>query len=176
MESFEVTQSLLSVGTHYQVRRRRSEDELYVIRGELMSTTARFRLAPAPGLEDSPEGVKAGVAELSANFLKTRYEIVERETVIATLVFPAVALKKTVVLTVGDKTYEADGGVFRGVFRFRETSRGDRREGVGRDVGLEIAKELSIRDTFLVSTGGELPLAVALLTAVAIHSRFYEMV
>ena len=35
---------------------------------------------------------------------------------------------------------------------------------------------MSIRDTFLVKTTDELSLEVALLSAVAIHSRFYEMV
>lgn len=57
--------------------------------------------------------------------------------------------------------------MFKGMFRCR-----------GKDgaVALEIEKELSIRDTFAVRTAESLPFQVGLLSAVAIHSRFYEMV
>jgi hypothetical protein len=44
-------------------------------------------------------------------------------------------------------------------------------------VALEIAKELSfIRDTSLLRTDSSLPLEVGFLSAVAIHSRFYDYV
>ena len=77
-----------------------------------------------------------------------------------------VAFKKTFTLTLGDEAYDADGGVFRGVFQCKA------KDG---SVVLEIAKELSIRDTFLVKTTEVLPVQVGVLAAVAIHSRFYEM-
>ena len=67
----------------------------------------------------------------------------------------------------GDEIYEADGGVFRGVFQCKN------KQG---EVVIEIAKELSIRDTFSVKTNEAVPFQVGLLAAVAIHSRFYEMV
>ncbi|MDF2692789.1 MAG: hypothetical protein K0S65_1172, partial [Labilithrix sp.] len=79
----------------------------------------------------------------------------------------AVAFKKTLTLTVGEDVYEADGGVFRGVFQCKKP------DGA---LMLEIAKELSIRDTFSVKTREGMPYQVGLLSAVAIHSRFYEMV
>jgi uncharacterized protein YxjI len=159
METYEVTQALLSVGTVYHVRRPRTDEALYMVRGELMSTTPKFHLVE--GHDGKP------IADLTANFIKTKYEISAEGKVLGSLVFPAVAFKKTLTLTVGDAEYLADGGVFKGIFQCKK---GD---GI---VVLEIAKELSIRDTFLVKTTDELPLAVGLLSAVAIHSRFYEMI
>lgn len=159
METYEVTQALLTVGTVYHVRKPRTEEALFTVRGELMSTTPKFHLVE--GSEGKP------VADLTANFIKTKYEIRSEGNVLGALVFPAVAFKKTLTLTVGDVEYLADGGVFKGVFQCKKA------DGT---VVLEIAKELSIRDTFLVKTTDELPLAVGLLSAVAIHSRFYEMI
>jgi uncharacterized protein YxjI len=159
MESYEVTQVLLTVGTVYHVRKPRTEETLFTVRGELMSTTAKFHLVEG-------DAGKAR-ADLTANFIKTKYEIRAENQVLGALVFPAVAFKKTLTLTVGDKEYEADGGVFKGVFQCKKADG---------SVVLEIAKELSIRDTFLVKTDDSLPLEVALLSAVAIHSRFYEMI
>lgn len=159
MDTFEVTQALLSVGTVYHVRKPREEKVLYTVKGELMSATPKFRLV------EGDDGKEIGV--LSGNFIKTKYEIHADGKTIGSVVFPAVAFKKTLTLTVDGTEYEADGGVFKGVFQCKN------KEG---SVVLEIAKELSIRDTFKVKTGDVLPLQVALLSAVAIHSRFYEMV
>ena len=159
MVSYEVTQAFLSVGTVYHVRKPREEDVLYTVRGVLMSPTPKFRLV------EGDDGKEVGA--LTGNFIKTRYEINDESKIVASLVFPAVAFKKTLTLTVGDHVYEADGGVFRGVFQCK---RGDG------EVMLEIAKELSIRDTFSVKTNDTVPYQVGLLSAVAIHSRFYERV
>ena len=163
METYEVTQVLLTVGTVYHVRKPRTEETLFTVRGELMSTTAKFHLVEG-------DSGKAR-ADLTANFIKTKYDIRDSDgKLMGALVFPAVAFKKTLTLTVGDPPsleYEADGGVFKGVFQCKN------KDGA---VVLEIAKELSIRDTFLVKTDASLPLEVALLSAVAIHSRFYEMI
>lgn len=159
METYEVTQVLLTVGTVYHVRKPRTEETLFTIRGELMSTAPKFHLVEG-------DSGKAR-ADLTANFIKTKYEIHGDGKLLGALVFPAVAFKKTLSLTVGDQAYVADGGVFKGVFRCKKE------DGT---VVLEIAKELSIRDTFLVKTTEALPLEVALLSAVAIHSRFYEMI
>jgi uncharacterized protein YxjI len=159
MESYEVTQVLLTVGTVYQVRRPRTEEAIFTVRGELMSTTPKFHLV---------EGDQGKLrADLTANFIKTRYEITADGKVLGNLVFPAVAFKKTLTLTVGADEYLADGGVFKGVFQCKKTDG---------SVVLEIKKELSFRDTFLVNTTDALPLEVGLLSAVAIHSRFYEMI
>ena len=159
MESYEITQALMSVGTVYHVRKPRTEDTLFTVRGELMTSTPKFHLV------EGDQG--KAIADLTANFIKTKYEIRAGSKVLGSLVFPAVAFKKTLTLTIGDDEYKADGGVFKGVFQCKK--------GDG-SVVLEIAKELSFRDTFLVKTTDALPLEVGLLAAVAIHSRFYEMI
>jgi uncharacterized protein YxjI len=159
MEAYEVCQVMLSVGTLYQVRRPRQEELLYSIKGELMSPTPKFSLI------EGDAGKELGL--LVGNFIKTKYEIQTDGKSIASLTFPAVAFKKTLTLSVGETHYDADGGVFKGVFQCKD------KDG---SVALEIAKVLALRDTFAVKTTGSLPFQVALLSAVAIHSRFYEMV
>lgn len=160
METYELSQVLMSVATVYEVRRAGEERVLFTVRGELMSPTPSFKLFEAGG--QKVEG------HLVGNFIKTKYEVKGGDDVtLAHLVFPAVAFKKTLALTVGDATYEADGGVFRGVFQCKDT---------GGDVVLEITKESGIRDKFVVRVADAFPRAVGLLSAVAIHSRFYEMV
>jgi uncharacterized protein YxjI len=160
MESYEVTQVLMSVGTTYEVRRPKSQPVLFTIRGELMSPVPKFHLAQGTG-------EASGQADLVGNFIKTKYEILIGGASVALMVFPAVAFKKTLTLTVGTDVYEADGGVFKGIFQCKNEKG---------ELVLEIAKELSIRDTFLVKRTDQLPLEVGLLSAVAIHSRFYELV
>jgi len=149
----------MSVGTVYHVRRPREDALLYTVRGELMSPTPKFHLVEGEAGRE--------LALLHANFIKTKYEVLIEGTSRASIVFPAVALKKTLTLVVGAEEYAADGGVFKGVFRCKKP------DGA---VALEITKELSLRDTFAVKVDESLPLEVALLSAVAIHSRFYEMV
>ena len=84
METYEVTQALLRVGTVYHVRRPRTEETVYTVRGELKSTTPKFHLVE--GSDGKP------LADLTANFIKTKYEIRVGDTVKGSLVFPAVAL------------------------------------------------------------------------------------
>ena len=125
------------------MRKPRTEETLFTVRGELMSTAPNFDLV---------EGDAGKLrADLTANFIKTKYEIEDEGKLLGALVFPAVAFKKTLSLTVGDDAYVADGGVFKGVFQCKKA------DGA---VVLEIAKELSIRDTFLVKTTDALPLEV----------------
>ena len=159
MEAYEVTQAMLSVGTVYHVRRPRQEELLYSVKGVLMSPTPKFHLV------EGETGKELG--QLVGNFIKTKYEVQAEGKTLATLTFPAVAFKKTLAITVGEAQYEADGGVFKGIFQCKD------KDG---SVVLEIAKELSIRDTFAVKTAESIPFQVGLLAAVAIHSRFYEMV
>jgi uncharacterized protein YxjI len=159
MEAYEVTQAMLSVGTVYHVRRPRQEELLYSVKGVLMSPTPKFHLV------EGEAGKELG--QLVGNFLKTKYEVQSEGKTLATLTFPAVAFKKTVTIGIGETEYQADGGVFKGVFQCKDKDGG---------ITLEIAKELSLRDTFAVKTAESIPFEVGLLSAVAIHSRFYEMV
>jgi len=159
MEAFEVTQALMTVGTVYHVRRPQASPTLYTVRGELVAASPKFHLVEGDA--------GRAMADLTGNFIKTKYDVQVDGKPLATVVFPTVAFKKTLTLTIGDDEYTADGGVFKGVFHFRKAASA---------VVLEIAKELSIRDRFLVKSHDVLPLEVALLSAVAIHSRFYELV
>ena len=161
MEAYEVTQVLMTVGTVYHVRKARSPDPLFVIKGEMMASTPKFHMLAHEGIGDG-----RNLADMSANFIKTKYEVHADGALVGSVTFPAVAFKKTLTLHVGEDVYEADGGVFKGVFLCKNE------DGT---VVLEIAKELSIRDTFLVKPSDAIPLPVAFLSAVAIHSRFYDM-
>jgi uncharacterized protein YxjI len=164
MKEFEIAQVLMSVGTVFEVRAPGGEDVLHTIRGELLSTAPKFHLAA--GGADAARGTPAW--DMIANFVKTKYDVQADGKEVATLTFPTVAIKKTLTLTLGEDTYVADGGVFKGVFRFTK-------EGSD-DVVLEVSKSGTLRDTFLVKTGDVVPLEAALLSAAAIHSRFYEFV
>lgn len=160
MERYDLTQAFLVIGAVYEARRSGTHDVLYTVRGELMSTTPKFRLVDAAG--------GAELATLEGNFLKTRYDVVIGGKSVASISFPAVTLKKKLTLSLesGD-VYEADGGVLSGVFRCKSQD--------GEPV-LEIGKKLALRDTFTVARADKMPVAVALLAAVAIHSRFYDVV
>jgi hypothetical protein len=157
--AYELTQALLSAGGVYQVRKRGEDAIVFTIRGVAGASSPAYRLV------EGDSGPERGV--LSGNFIKTEYEICDEGQVLGRLVFPAVAFKKTLTLRVGDSVYEADGGVFRGIFQCRSATG---------EIALEIAKELSIRDTFSVRAAEALPWQVGLLAAVAIHSRFYATV
>jgi uncharacterized protein YxjI len=158
-ETYQVTQLLMAVGSVYEVRSPDSEDVSMTIKGTLMSSTPKFTLVK--GSEGSE------VASLSGNFVKTKFQIVGADgKELGSLAFPAVAFKKTLVLTVGGRGYTADGGLLGGVFKCVDN------EG---NVALEIAKKMGLRDKFEVMIKGPIPTEVGVLAAVAIHSRFFEL-
>ena len=64
MDTYEVTQALMSVGTVYHVRKPRTDEAVYTIRGELMSTTPKFHLVEGDAGKE--------IANLSENFIKTK--------------------------------------------------------------------------------------------------------
>lgn len=165
MEAYEVTQVLMTVGTVYHVRKARTADTLFVIKGEMMASVPKFHMTESSAGNEGRDDAK-NVADLTANFIKTKYEVNAGGALLGSVTFPTISLKKTMTLTVGEDVYEADGGVFKGVFQCKKP------DGT---VVLEIAKELSIRDTFLVKPTDAIPLPVAFLAAVAIHSRFYDL-
>src|SRR5208337_2775600 len=100
-------------------------------------------------------------------FIKTKFQIKgpDKEE-LGNLLFPAVAFKKTFVLTVGGRGFTADGGLMGGVFRCVDND--------GR-VGLEIKKTETFRDRFTVVVDDAMKKEVGILTSVAIHSRFFEL-
>jgi uncharacterized protein YxjI len=159
METYEVTQVLMAVGSVYEVRVPHAEAVLMTIRGTLMSPTPKFTMM------QGAEG--AELASLTGNFIKTKFQIrgADKQEMGA-LSFPAVAFKKTLVLTVGGRGYTADGGIMGGTFRCVDN------EGT---VALEISKKMGLRDKFEIAIKGNIQKEVGLLAAIAIHSRFFEM-
>ena len=160
METFEVSQVVMTIGSTYQVRSGPSDDVIMTIKGSLMSSTPKFSLMQGA---DGPE-----LASLVGNFIKTKYQILDAEKKpLGNLLFPAIAFKKTLVLTVNGRGYTADGGLMGGTFRCVDNED---------QVALEISNKSSFVDRFEISIKGAIPKEVGLLAAVAIHSRFFEFV
>ena len=158
METFEVTQVVMTVGSTYEVRVSSAEAVTMKVEGSLMSTTPKFQL-----LQGTTE-----LARLTGNFIKTKFQIRRGDNEeLGHLSFPAIAFKKTLVMTVGTRGFRADGGLMGGVFRCIDNA--------GR-VGIEITKTETLRDRFLVSVDDGIPMEVGILASVAIHSRFFEFV
>jgi hypothetical protein len=160
METFDVTQVVMTVGSTYQVKALDQDAVVMTVRGSLMSPTPKFSLV------SGEEG--AELATLTGNFIKTKFQMKGAgKEELGTLQFPAIAFKKTLVLTVGGRGYTADGGLMGGVFRCVDND--------GK-VGIEIAKKETFRDRFNVSIDNGVSKEVGVLAAVAIHSRFFEFV
>jgi len=160
METFDVTQVVMTVGSTYQVRTLGDDKISMTVKGTLMSPTPKFQLVTG---EDGSE-----LATLTGNFIKTKFQMrgAEKEE-LGNLSFPAIAFKKTLVLTVGGRGFTEDGGLMGGVFRCIDND--------GR-VGIEITKKETFRDRFNVSVYDGISKEVGILASVAIHSRFFEFV
>lgn len=162
MPTFHVTQRLLSVATHYDIRAEGSDVVVMSVKGSFMSATPSFTLSEGSG------GKELGT--LKGNFAKTKYTITSADgKELATIEFPAVAFKKTMTLITGGKTFTSQGGV-KDSFRCAE--------GDGKPI-IEVTKKeglTAVRDTFTVNFDESIGQIVGLLSTVAIHSRFFEMV
>jgi uncharacterized protein YxjI len=161
METFEVTQVVMTVGSTYQVRSPGSEKVVMTVKGTLMSATPKFQLVSD---DDGPE-----LAVLTGNFIKTKFHLrgADKQE-LGSLSFPAIAFKKTLVLTVGARGFTADGGLMGNVFRCVDND--------GK-VGIEISKKTeTFRDRFTVAVHDGISKEVGVLASVAIHSRFFEYV
>jgi hypothetical protein len=160
METFDVTQVVMTVGSTYQVCAPGDEKVVMTVKGSLMSPTPKFSLVSQ---DEGPE-----LATLTGNFIKTKFQMRGADkNELGNLLFPAIAFKKTLVLTVGGRGFTADGGLMGGVFRCVDND--------GK-VGIEIAKKETFRDKFSVSVDNGITKEVGILAAVAIHSRFFEFV
>src|ERR1700684_2969172 len=133
-----------------------------VVRGEFMTTT------PTLQLYDKENKL---AATLKGNVLKTKFQVRDdKNEELATVNFSAIAFRKTFTMTVGSKGYHANAGVVgvvKDVFECKDN------EG---KVALIVSKEPGIRDRFKIELREErdVPFEVAVLAAVAVHSRFYE--
>jgi uncharacterized protein YxjI len=167
MEAYEVTQKLLSFGPAYVVRRTDAgaaatggakADGSLTIQGKLLTTSPRLTLLDGDG--------RSEIASMRGNFAKTKFDCFDATKVlIATLAFPLFAIKKGFTITCAGKTYKADGGFRGGEFTCKSDAG---------DVVLTIRKQLSIRETFAVTSHGVLPRDVALMAAVAIDQKFFQ--
>ena len=160
MDIYEVSQVVMTIGSTYQVRVPPSEDVVMTVKGSLMSSTPRFSLV------EGTDGAELG--SLTGNFIKTKFQMkgAEKEE-LGNLLFPAIAFKKTFVMTVGGRGFTADGGLMGGAFRCIDND--------GK-VGIEITKKETFRDRFNVAIYDGISKEVGVLAAVAIHSRFFEFV
>jgi len=160
-KTIHVTQRLMAVAAQYDVSVDGGEPE-FNIKGEFMTTTPHLQMFDKGG---------ALVGTIKGNVLKTKFMIRgAKSEELASLSFSAVAFRKTFTMTVGTKGYYANAGVVgvvKDIFECKDN------EGT---VALVVSKEPGIRDRFKLELREEreVPLEVAVLAAVAIHSRFYE--
>jgi uncharacterized protein YxjI len=159
MQTFELTQKLLSVGTTYEVRPGETPDAqpVVTIRGKLFSAT------PSLALTQGTDGPVIG--SMKGNFTRTKFECTEGDKLVGSLSFPMLALRKSFTLRADDKEYQADGGYLAGEFVCKD----DKGE-----VVMKITKQLSLRDRFRIETSETIPAPLALLAAVAIDQRFFQ--
>ncbi len=164
MTQYEVVQRLASVATTYDVHEGGGAAIAFVARGAPTSMTPKFTLVDDKDRE---------LATLEGNFNKTKFHIRTADNKeLARVSFPSVAFKKTLALTVGDRTFNADAGVLALEYDFKCV-------GADGQVGVEVKKPeglTRVRDRFFVTAGEDMPREVAVLLAVAIHSRYFEMI
>jgi uncharacterized protein YxjI len=157
----QVAQRLMSVSAQYDVTVE-GDPIAHTVKGEFMTTT--------PTLQMFDKDMKL-VATLKGNVLKTKFGIRDdKNAELASLNFSAIAFRKTFTMTVGTKGYHANAGVVgvvKDIFQCKDN------EG---KIALTVSKEPGIRDRFKIELVEEkdVPFPVAVLAAVALHSRFYE--
>ena len=157
-DSYEITQRLGALATVYDVRGAKDTEPSITVKGSFATATPKFEL-----VENKDNKVSAA---LKGNVVKTKFQITnDKGAELATLNFAAVSLTKSLTMTVGAKGYHAKAGLLGGTFECADNDG---------NVALSIVKEEGLRDKFRVEIKGDIHRDVALLAAVAIHSRFYE--
>ena len=159
----EVTQRLVTVSAQYDVSVEGEQPSpLYTVRGEFMTTTPTLQLFDKEGKQ---------VATLKGNVLKTKFQIKsDKGEDLASLNFSAISFRKTFTMTVGTKGYHANAGVVgvvKDIFECKDNAG---------NIAVVVSKEPGIRDRFKIDLREErdVPVEVAVLASVALHSRFYE--
>ena len=164
MTSYELTQRLMSLATYYDVREAGKEDVVFHVKAELMS--------PRPSCALWDEKTNEEIAHLKGNFNKTSFVIESKGKELAKVEFPTIAFKKKLSLTVGDKQYHADAGVLSTLYNFSCVDADGK-------VAMSVKKKegfTKVRDRFTVEPSELAPKEIALLVAVAIHTRYFEMI
>ncbi len=163
MPSYEIVQRLMSMSAQYDVKVNGEGEPSMLVKGELVTTTPHLHLS------DVKEGKP--LATLKGNVLKTKFQVRgPGNEEMATLNFSAIAFRKTLTMSVNGKGYHANAGVVGVVKDVFECKNNDGK------IALIVMKEPGIRDRFKVDLREErdVPPEVAVLAAIAIHSRFYE--
>jgi uncharacterized protein YxjI len=156
MATFEITQRLMAVASQYDVKVGTEAEPSLRVQGTFLTSTPNLTLF---------DGEKA-VATLKGNMMKTKFIVAAEGAEKAVVNFPTVSLRKTMTLTFGGRGYHAtSGGVSTEIFQCADNDG---------NVALELRKEVGWRDRFKVECKDDLPREIAILTAVAIHSRYYE--
>jgi hypothetical protein len=157
-DTFEITQRLNALATIYDVRKGGEGDPSMTVKGTFATATPKFDLFDNKDTKT--------IASLKGNVVKTRFQILsDKGAELATLNFAAVSLTKSLTMAIGGKGYHAKAGLLGGTFDCADNDG---------NIVLSITKEEGLRDKFKVELKGEISSEVALLAAVAIHSRFYE--
>ncbi len=159
----EVTQRLVTVSAQYDVSVEGEQPSpLFTVRGEFMTTTPTLQLFDKEGKQ---------LATLKGNVLKTKFQIKsDKGEDLASLNFSAISFRKTFTMTVGTKGYHANAGVVgvvKDIFECKDNAG---------NIAVVVSKEPGIRDRFKIDLREErdVPVEVAVLASVALHSRFYE--
>jgi uncharacterized protein YxjI len=162
-KQIQVTQRLITVSAQYDVNvDGETPSPLYTVKGEFMTTT------PTLQLFDKEQKL---VATLKGNVLKTKFQIrSDKNDELASINFSAISFRKTFTMTVGSKGYHANAGVVgvvKDIFECKDNAG---------NVALVVSKEPGIRDRFKIDLREErdVPVEIAVLASVALHSRFYE--
>lgn len=157
MSSYEITQRLMSVASVYEVRVGSEEQPSLLVQGTFLASAPSLALL---------QGERT-IAKLQGNLLKTKFVISGPDGAeLGVVNFPAVSVRKTMTLSYGGRGYHAvSGGVSTEIFQCADN------DGT---IAIELRKRASLRDQFAVDAREEIPCEVAVLVAVAIHSRYYE--
>ena len=156
-----VTQKLMAVSAQYEVASE-GDAPTHTVKGDFMTTTPSLQLFD----KDNKQ-----IASLKGNVLKTKFQIRDdKNEELASVNFSAISFRKTFTMTVGTKGYHANAGVVgvvKDVFECKDNAG---------TVALVVSKEPGIRDRFKIDLREErdIPVEVAVLASVALHSRFYE--
>lgn len=157
MAAFEITQRLMALASAYEVKVGDESEASLLVQGTFATSTPKLALLSGTAI----------VATLRGNLLKTKFIIADAAGAeLGVVNFPAVSIRKTMTLSFGGRGYHAtSGGVSTEIYQCADN------DGV---VALELRKGVGLRDRFQVEAKPGIPREIAILTAVAIHSRYYE--
>jgi uncharacterized protein YxjI len=167
MQTYELTQKILSIGPTYEVRNVAPQlgvaddnaPPVVTIKGKLLSATPMLSMNEGAG-----EGPAVG--SMKGNFTRTKFECkTADDRLVGSIQFPMIALKKSFTLLTEGKEYKADGGYLAGEFVCKDDAG---------NVVMKITKQLSLRDKFRIEADDSIPSQLALLAAVAVDQRFFQ--